>query len=133
MEVFEHTQWNSTCPLLVAVLTEIWPNRLGDLSSGVGVRSIPSLVDLSCLLYSGVVQRVRKGGGPPPPMTVDSEERQMTATLHRLIGSVARRLYQVLWMDFPSLQFLGTGSVPSYCSDLGDTCATVVDQRKLED
>ena len=92
MEVFDHTEWSSTCPVLVAVLTEILPNRPGDLSSGVGMRSIPSLVGLSCLLYSCVVQRVRKGGGPPPPMIVDSEERQMIVTLHRLMGSVARRL-----------------------------------------
>ena len=92
MEVFDHTEWSSTCPLLVAVLTETCPNRPGDLSCGVGMRSVPSLADLSCLLCDCVVQRVRKGGGPPPPMIVDSEERQMTVTLHRLMGSVARRL-----------------------------------------
>ena len=58
MEVFDHTQWSSTCPLLVAVLNKTWPNRLDELPSGVGMRSIPSLVDLSYLLYSCVVQRV---------------------------------------------------------------------------
>ena len=92
MEVFDHNEWSSTCPLLVAVLSEAWPYRPGDLSSGVWTRSIPSLVDLSCLLCSHVVQRVRKGRGPPFPMIVDSEERQMIATLHRLMGNVARRL-----------------------------------------
>ena len=50
MEVFDHTLWSSTCPLLVAVLTETCPNCPGDLSSGVGIRSVPSLADLSCLL-----------------------------------------------------------------------------------
>ena len=92
MEVFDHTQWSSTCPLLVAVLIETCPNRPSELSSGVGMRSGTSLADLSYLLFGCVVQRVRKGGGPPPPMIVDSEERQMTDTLHRLMGSVAQRL-----------------------------------------
>ena len=92
MEVFDHTQWGSTCPLLVVVLTETLPYCPGELSSGVGMRSLPSLADLSYLLFGYVVQRVRKGGGSPPPMIVDSEERQMTAALHRLMGSVARHL-----------------------------------------
>ena len=92
MEVLDHTWWSSTYLLLVAVLTKTCPNRPGELSSGVGMRSVPSLADLSYLLCDCVVQRVRKGGGPPPPMIVDSEERQMTDTLHRLMGSVARRL-----------------------------------------
>ena len=51
MEVFDHILWSSTCPLLEAVLTEAWSYRPGDLSSGVGMRSVPSLADLSCLLY----------------------------------------------------------------------------------
>ena len=55
MEVFDHTQWSSTCLLLVAVLIETWPYRPGDLSSGVRIRSVPSLVDLSCLLCDCVV------------------------------------------------------------------------------
>ena len=92
MEVFNHTQWSSTCPLLVAVLIETYSNRPGELSSGVGMRSVPSLADLFYLLFDCVVQRVRKGGGPPPPMIVDSDERQMTDTLHRLMGNVVRRL-----------------------------------------
>ena len=58
MEVFNHTQWNSICPLLVAVLTKTWPYRLGDLSSSVGMRFGPSLADLSYLLCDCVVQRV---------------------------------------------------------------------------
>ena len=68
------------------------PNRPGELSSGVGMRFVPSLADLSCLLCDCVAQRVRKGGEPPPPMIVDSEERQMIVTLHKLMGSVVRRL-----------------------------------------
>ena len=92
MEVFNHTEWSSTCLLLVAVLTETWLYHPSDLSSGVGMRSVPSLVDLSCLLYNCVVQRVPKGGEPPPSMIVDSDERQMIDTLHKLMGSVARRL-----------------------------------------
>ena len=79
-------------PVLEAVLTEEWSNRPSELPSGVGMRSIPSSVYLSFLLFGCVVQRVRKGGGPPPPIIVDSEERQMTDTLHRLMGSVAQRL-----------------------------------------
>ena len=79
--------------LLVAVLTKTWPYRPGDLSGDVGMRSVPSLADLCPVFYlSCVVQRVRKGGGPPLPMIVNSEERQMIATLHRLMGSVARHL-----------------------------------------
>ena len=91
MEVFDHTQWSSTCPLLVAVLTETWLSPLGDLFSSVGMRSVPNLADLSCLLCDCGLEGL-KGGGPPPPMIVDSEERQMTDTLHRLMGSVAWRL-----------------------------------------
>ena len=59
-------------------------------------------------------------------MIVDSEERQMTYTLHSLMGSVAWLLQLVLWMDIPSLQFLGIGSVLAYLSDLGGTCTTSV-------
>ena len=73
-------------------MTEAWSYRPGELSSGVGMRFVPSLADLSYLLGDCLVQRFRKGGGPPPPMIVDSEERQMTVTLHRFMGSVARRL-----------------------------------------
>ena len=51
------------------------PYHLGDLSSGVGMRFVPSLADLSCLLCGCVVQRVQKGGGPPPPMIINSDER----------------------------------------------------------
>ena len=58
MEVFDHIQWSSTCLLLVAVLTKTWPYRLGDLSGGVGMRFVPSLMDLFCLLYNCVVQSV---------------------------------------------------------------------------
>ena len=92
MEVFNHTEWSSTCPLLVVVLTETWLYHPGDLSSGVGMRPVPSLADLSCLPCDYVIQRVKKGRGPPLPMIVDSEERQTTNTLHRLMGSVAQRL-----------------------------------------
>ena len=92
MEVFDHTQWSSTCPLLVAVLIETWLHCLGDLSSAVRIRSIPSLVDLSYLLCDYVVQRVQKGGEPPPRMIIDSDERQMKDTFHKLMGSVAQRL-----------------------------------------
>ena len=126
MEVFDHTQWSSTCPLLVAVLTETWPYRPGDLSSGVRMRFVSNLLDLSYLLCGCVVQRVRKGRGPPPPMIVDGEERQMTNMLHRLIGSVAWRLQLVLWMDLPLRQFLGTRSVLACLSDFGGTCTTSV-------
>ena len=58
MEVFDHTEWSSTCPLLVAMLTKTSPYCPGELSSGVGMRSIPSLIDLPCLLFGCVVQRV---------------------------------------------------------------------------
>ena len=92
MEGFDRTYWSSTCPLLVVVLTITLPYHLGELSNGVGMRSIPNLADLSCLLHSYVVQSVRKGGGPLLPMIVDSEERQMIDTLHKLMGSVARCL-----------------------------------------
>ena len=92
MEVFDHTEWSSTCPLLVAVLTETYRNRPGELSSGAGMRSAPNLADLSYLLYDYVVQRVWKGERTPPAMIVESEERQMIDTLHRLMGSLARRL-----------------------------------------
>ena len=77
MEVFDHTEWSNTCPLLVAVLTEIWPYRPGELSNGVGMRFVANLADLSYLLCDCVDQRVRKGRGSPLPMIVDSEERQM--------------------------------------------------------
>ena len=50
MQVFDHTLWSNTCPLLEAVLTKAWSYRPGELSSGVGMRSVPSLADLSCLL-----------------------------------------------------------------------------------
>ena len=76
----------------MAVLTEAYLYRPSDLSSGAGMRSVPSLADLSYLLFGCVVQRVRKGGGPPPPMIVDSEERQVIDMLHRLMGNVAWRL-----------------------------------------
>ena len=76
----------------MAVLTETWPYRPGDLSNDVWEGFVPNLADLSRLLCDCVVQRVRKGGGPPPPMIVDSEERQMTVTLYTLMGSVAQRL-----------------------------------------
>ena len=36
-------------------------------------------------------------------------------------------------MEFPSLQFLGTGSILACQSDLGGTCATSVDQREPDD
>ena len=36
-------------------------------------------------------------------------------------------------MEFLALQFLGTGSVPACPSNLGDTCATFVDQREPDD
>ena len=54
-EVFDHIKWSSTCPLLMAVLIETYSYRLGDLSSGVGMRFAPNLIDLSCLLYDCVV------------------------------------------------------------------------------
>ena len=55
MEVFDHTQWSNTFTLLVAVLIETWSNRPSELPSGVGMRSVPSLADLSYLLYHCVV------------------------------------------------------------------------------
>ena len=54
MEVFDHTEWSSTCPLSVVVLTKTWPNHPGELPSVVGMRFVPSLADLSCLLYIAV-------------------------------------------------------------------------------
>ena len=58
MEVFDHTQWNSTCPLLVTVLTKTWLYHPSDLSNVVGMGFVPSVVDLFCLLYGWVVQKV---------------------------------------------------------------------------
>ena len=58
MKVFDHAPWSSTFPLLVAMLTETWSYCPSDLSNGVGMRSIPSLVDLFCLFCDYVVQRV---------------------------------------------------------------------------
>ena len=92
MQVFDHTLWSSTCLLLEAVLTEAYSYRPGELSSGVRMRFVPSLADLSCLLCELCSPESPKGKMATTSRVVDSEERQMTATLHRLMGSVARCL-----------------------------------------
>ena len=59
MEVLTHVQRFSTCQLLMAVLTETLVYLPNDLSNGVGIRSVPNLTDMSCLLCTyRVVQRV---------------------------------------------------------------------------
>ena len=95
--------WSSTCQRPMTVLVVI--DRIALVTSprvgGVGSQFNGSV------LSSLAVSRSPKGKLTTTSHVVERDERQRQATLHRLMGMLARRLQLVSWMIIPSLQFAG--------------------------